>query len=97
MLVIGLGMGLAMTPSTEAITVSLPLERLGVASALNDTTREFGSALGVALLGAVLASGYRMPSLHTCRRFPTMSRAPRVEGSVARSALLPRRPSRQGR
>lgn len=59
MLVIGLGMGLAMTPSTEAITASLPLERQGVASALNDTTREFGTALGVALLGAVLASGYR--------------------------------------
>ena len=59
MLVIGLGMGHGMTPSSQAITVSLPVERQGVASALNDTTCEFGSALGVALLGAVLASGYR--------------------------------------
>ncbi|MFE6284754.1 MFS transporter [Streptomyces sp. NPDC057877] len=59
MLAMGLGMGLAMTPSTEAITGSLPTERQGVASALNDVTREFGTALGVALLGALLSSGYR--------------------------------------
>ncbi|GLX98723.1 MFS transporter [Herbidospora sp. NBRC 101105] len=55
----GLGMGLSMTPSTEAITSSLPQERQGVASALNDITREFGTALGVALLGALLSAGYR--------------------------------------
>ena len=59
MLVMGLGIGLAQTPSTEAITSSLPRERQGVASALNDVTREFGTALGVALLGAILAAGYR--------------------------------------
>ena len=57
-LVMGLGMGLAMTPSTEAITSSLPREQQGVASALNDVAREFGSALGVALLGAVTTAGY---------------------------------------
>ncbi|WP_227999778.1 MFS transporter [Nocardia australiensis] len=55
----GIGMGLAMTPSTQAITSSLPQEKQGVASALNDVTREFGTALGVALLGALVASGYR--------------------------------------
>ncbi|MCO8275918.1 MFS transporter [Actinoplanes sp. TRM 88003] len=59
MLTMGLGMGLSMTPSTEAITGSLPRESQGVASALNDVTREFGNALGVALLGAVLSAGYR--------------------------------------
>jgi EmrB/QacA subfamily drug resistance transporter len=59
MLAMGLGMGLTMTPSTEAITSALPRERQGVASALNDVTREFGTALGVALLGAVLSAGYR--------------------------------------
>lgn len=59
MLAMGLGMGLTMTPSTEAITTALPRERQGVASALNDITREFGTALGVALLGAVLTTGYR--------------------------------------
>lgn len=59
MLAMGLGMGLAMTPSTEVITSSLPRERQGVASALNDVTREFGTALGVALLGAILSARYR--------------------------------------
>ncbi|MFI1753270.1 MFS transporter [Streptomyces sp. NPDC020571] len=59
MLAMGTGMGLSMTPSTEAITGSLPRAKQGVASALNDVTREFGIALGVALLGALLANGYR--------------------------------------
>lgn len=59
LLAIGLGMGLSMTPSTEAITASLPREKQGVASALNDVTREFGTALGVALLGALVSAGYR--------------------------------------
>ena len=59
MLAMGIGMGLSMTPSTEAITSALPRERQGVASALNDVTREFGTALGVALLGALLSAGYR--------------------------------------
>lgn len=58
-LTLGLGMGLAMTPSTEAITSSLPRDKQGLASALNDVTREFGTAIGVALLGAVLTAGYR--------------------------------------
>ncbi len=59
LLLLGLGNGLAMTPSTEAITESLPSEKQGVASALNDTTRELGGAIGVALLGSILSSGYR--------------------------------------
>ena len=59
MLAMGIGMGLSMTPSTDAITSSLPRDKQGVASALNDVTREFGTALGVAVLGALLANGYR--------------------------------------
>jgi EmrB/QacA subfamily drug resistance transporter len=59
MLAMGVGMGLSMTPSTDAITSSLPRDRQGVASAVNDVTRELGTALGVALLGAVLSAGYR--------------------------------------
>jgi EmrB/QacA subfamily drug resistance transporter len=59
MLAMGTGMGLSMTPSTQAITSALPRNRQGVASALNDVTREFGTALGVALLGALLSAGYR--------------------------------------
>ena len=59
MLLLGLGLGVAMTPSTTAITESLPAHQQGVASALNDTVREVGGAIGVALIGSVLAAGYR--------------------------------------
>lgn len=59
LIAMGLGAGLAMTPSTEAITSSLPRQEQGVASALNDLTRELGAALGIALLGGLLAAGYQ--------------------------------------
>lgn len=55
----GAGMGLAGTPSTTAITASLPPSKQGVGSAVNDTARELGSALGIAVLGSLLTSGYR--------------------------------------
>jgi EmrB/QacA subfamily drug resistance transporter len=53
------GMALAGTPATTAITSSLPPSRQGVASAVNDTARELGSALGIAILGSVLNQQYR--------------------------------------
>ncbi|WP_439659085.1 MFS transporter [Lentzea sp. HUAS TT2] len=56
MIAMGAGMGLSMPPATEAITGALPVERQGVASALNDVTREFGTALGIALLGVMAAN-----------------------------------------
>lgn len=59
LVVLGIGSGLAMTPSTEAVTGALPTEQQGVASAINDLTRELGAALGVALLGGLLTAGYR--------------------------------------
>jgi hypothetical protein len=53
------GMGLAGTPATTAITESLPESKQGVASAVNDTAREIGSAFGIAILGSVLNQQYR--------------------------------------
>jgi EmrB/QacA subfamily drug resistance transporter len=58
LLVMSVGIGLAMTPGTTAITGSLPVEEQGVASALNDTVRELGTAVGVALIGSMMSSGY---------------------------------------
>jgi EmrB/QacA subfamily drug resistance transporter len=57
-LVIGSGMGLAMGPATESIMGSIPVDKAGVGSAVNDTTREVGSALGVAVIGSVASSAY---------------------------------------
>jgi len=56
---LGAGMALAMTPATAAITDALPREKQGVGSAMNDLARELGGALGIAVLGSVLQSGYR--------------------------------------
>jgi EmrB/QacA subfamily drug resistance transporter len=53
-----LGMALMMPPTTNAIVTSLPQDKAGVASAVNDTTREVGGALGIALLGSLMTIGY---------------------------------------
>jgi len=58
LVVLAAGMGLTMAPSTAAIMASLPHEKAGVGSALNDTTRELGGALGVAILGSLVTSRY---------------------------------------
>ncbi|MGK2928695.1 MAG: MFS transporter [Acidimicrobiales bacterium] len=55
---LALGMAISMTPLTTLIMSSVPLGRAGVGSAMNDTTRELGGALGVAVLGSVVTSGY---------------------------------------
>ncbi len=70
LLIIGLGAGASMTPSTEAITVSLPADKQGVASAMNDTTREVGGAIGVALLGSILAASYKSSITPKLESFP---------------------------
>ncbi|MDP9074769.1 MAG: MFS transporter [Actinomycetota bacterium] len=57
-LILGLGMSLTMAPATESIMGSLPREKAGVGSAVNDTTRQVGGALGVAILGSLLSSAY---------------------------------------
>ncbi|CAA9528930.1 MAG: Uncharacterized MFS-type transporter [uncultured Thermoleophilia bacterium] len=59
LVLMGLGMGSAMAPATEAVMGSLPPEKASVGSAMNDTTRMVGGALGVAVLGGVLGSHYR--------------------------------------
>jgi MFS family permease len=57
--VFGAGMGLAAPPATEAIVEALPRAQQGVASATNDVARELGGAIGIALIGSTLTSGYR--------------------------------------
>lgn len=70
LLIIGLGGGFCMTPSTEAITAALPADKQGVASAMNDTTREVGGAVGVALLGTILAASYKSAITPNLGGFP---------------------------
>jgi len=58
MMIMASGMALTMAPATTAIMGSLPLAKAGVGSAVNDTTRQIGGAVGVAVLGSVFASIY---------------------------------------
>jgi len=58
MVLMGFGLGSAAAPATESILASLPREKAGVGSAVNDTTREVGGTLGVAVLGSIMASVY---------------------------------------
>ncbi len=58
MLVMMLGISAAMTPGTNILMASVPRNRSGMGSAMNDTTRELGGALGVAVLGAILSAVY---------------------------------------
>lgn len=53
------GMALLMPPTTNAIVTSLPQDKAGVASAVNDTTREVGGAVGIALMGTLVTVGYQ--------------------------------------
>ncbi|HEY4827516.1 MAG TPA: MFS transporter [Solirubrobacteraceae bacterium] len=58
LVVLGIGMGAAMTPATSAITEALPASQQGVGSALNDLSREVGGATGIAVIGSILTSTY---------------------------------------
>jgi MFS family permease len=57
-LITGLGFGITSAPVTESIMGSLPPSRAGVGSAVNDTTRQTGGALGVAVIGSIFAARY---------------------------------------
>ncbi len=96
--VTGLGMGLAMTPATTAITDALPREQQGVASAVNDLARELGGAIGIAVLGSLLNDGYRssvassgLPQEVTAKAQESVAAALHLgpeAAQVARSAFL---------
>jgi Na+/melibiose symporter-like transporter len=55
----GAGMGLVMPPATEGVMSVVPRERAGAGSALTNTARQVSGALGVAVLGSILAQAYR--------------------------------------
>jgi DHA2 family multidrug resistance protein-like MFS transporter len=66
----GLGMGLAMAPATDAIMGSLPRAKAGIGSAMNDVVREVGGTLGVAVLGSILSTSYASSMEDPTSRLP---------------------------
>ncbi len=83
-LILGAGMALAAPPATTAIVSSLPDAKQGVASAVNDTVREVGGALGIAVLGSVLATkvGHLGPGMNPADFVDGFSAALRVGAAV---------------
>jgi EmrB/QacA subfamily drug resistance transporter len=78
----GVAMGLSITPVTDLIMGALPTERAGVASALNDVSRQVGGAVGVAVLGSLLSFVF-------VRRVPTLDNLAQAPGSsLARAGFV---------
>jgi EmrB/QacA subfamily drug resistance transporter len=57
--IMGAGMGLVMAPASTTIMSTVPAHQAGAGSAINDTIREVGGALGVAIVGSLAAAQYR--------------------------------------
>jgi EmrB/QacA subfamily drug resistance transporter len=69
MLVMMICITFAMTPGKNILMASVPRNRSGMGSAMNDTTRELGGALGVAVLGAILSATYENQIRETASQF----------------------------
>lgn len=69
MVVMMLGISAAMTPGTNILMASVPRNRSGMGSAMNDTVRELGGALGVAVLGAIISATYETQIRDTASAF----------------------------
>ncbi|QGH69471.1 DHA2 family efflux MFS transporter permease subunit [Pseudactinotalea sp. HY158] len=84
MVLMAAGMGLATGPATDAVLAALPKEKSGVGSAINDTTREVGGALGVAVVGSALNSvfGHHLAQQWTALNIPHEA-IEQSKGSVA--------------
>ena len=80
-MMVAAGMGLAMAPATESIMGSLPRTQAGVGSAVNDTTRFVGGALGVALTGSVASSVF------TIHLRPVLTHVPARYVAEAKSSI----------
>jgi EmrB/QacA subfamily drug resistance transporter len=70
LVVLSAGLALVMAPATESIMGSLPRTKAGVGSAVNDTTRQVGGALGVAVMGSVMSSTYGPRARDAISGFP---------------------------
>jgi EmrB/QacA subfamily drug resistance transporter len=91
--VLGAGMSITVAPATGEIMSSVPLSKAGVGSAVNDTTRELGGALGIALLGSVANSAYRSSVDLDAVPLPADAKAVAGESIGAASAVAQQAPA----
>jgi len=97
LILLAAGLGLTMSPATNSIMQSVPVNKSGIGSAMNDTTRQLGGALGVALLGTVMNTVYLRDIQAVAEAIPQLPAqaleviASSVQGAhiVASNALVP--------
>ncbi len=86
----GIGMANVIPPATEAVLSTLPREKAGVGSAVNNTMRQVGGALGVAVLGSVLSVVYRSQISEHLTRLPATLRDAASESIASTYAVAAR-------
>ncbi len=94
--VLGAGLGLTQAPAAEAILGAVPAEKSGIASAVNATTRLFGGALGVAVIGSVAGSLYTSRLLAGLPRGLPPAAVTAAKGSVGGAAAAAQQLSHAG-
>ncbi|MBO0678936.1 MFS transporter [Mycolicibacterium sp. S2-37] len=90
LLIISAGIGLCTAPTTSAIMGAVPDDKQGVASAVNDTTREVGAALGIAAAGSVLAAQYQHLLAPSVAALPEAIRGPALDSLAQAMAVAER-------
>ena len=95
-LILATGIGICTAPTTSAIMGAVPDEKQGVASAVNDTAREMGGALGIAVAGLILAGRYSHELAPRLAAFPAPVRGPATD-SLAKAVEVAGRLGPQGR
>jgi len=95
MMLLALGLSFITAPSTEAVMGSLAADQVGAGAAVNNTTRELGGTLGVAVLGSVFASAYapRLTRAFDPYPIPAAAKHAAHESMAAALAVVARAPS----
>jgi MFS family permease len=84
----GTGMGAVMAPATESIMSVVPREKAGAGAAVNNSVRQVGGALGVAILGSVLAASYSAHLGPAVDALPAQAREEASQSIVATLASI---------
>ncbi len=87
MVLLALGLSFITAPATEAVMGALAADQVGAGAAVNNTTRELGGTLGVAVLGSVFASAYSPRIVRAFAPFPIPAPASQAARQSMAAAL----------
>jgi EmrB/QacA subfamily drug resistance transporter len=93
---VAMSMGLIMSPATDSVMGSVPADKSGVASAMNDVTREVGGALGTAVIGSLIASLYSSRVADAVAQLPATMQSAAQDSIGKANAIAGQLPADQG-